>query len=93
LLRLTSRWAATEGELPAKTNMAVIKAPRRDLSGRTLTEAKARAMTDKADNLRDHGSMEMIAVWYAHQSDDDNYAAVLSLLTTDAGRCDESGAA
>jgi hypothetical protein len=30
--------------------------------------------------------MEMIAVWYAHQSDDDNYAAVLSLLTTDAGR-------
>lgn len=27
-----------------------------------------------------HGSMEMIANWYSHQTDDDNYAAMLRVL-------------
>jgi len=52
-LRIFLRWAAAEGELPAKTNMEAIKAPRRDLRGLTLTEEEARAMADQAGNFRD----------------------------------------
>jgi len=52
-LRIFLRWASAEGELPAKTNMAPVKAPRRDLRGLTLTEEEVRAMADKADNHRD----------------------------------------
>lgn len=52
-LRIFLRWAAAEGELPAKVNMEAVKAPRRDLRGLTLTEEEARAMADQAGNFRD----------------------------------------
>jgi integrase len=32
-----------------------------------------------------HSSMEMIAMWYSHQTDDDNYAAMLRVLQGSAG--------
>ena len=33
-----------------------------------------------------HGSMEMIASWYSHQTDDDNYAAMLRVLQSSSGK-------
>ena len=52
-LRIFLRWAAAEGELPAKTNLTAVRAPKRDLRGLILTEQEVRAMAEKADNLRD----------------------------------------